>query len=330
MKKFTIGTNRKLIIILNLFLILTLMTVSVYSWFAAHVNNQVDAYEITVESDNAIELSFDNNEWSTALNLANLKTGDGKENVFDKLRLVEVTGDGETFRTPSLTQRTNYAEVNVNGTWSVAQKNSDYLKFKVYMRSKEPLYVYLSSASTAAPISNNLTGENCDNPSSYAMGASSFSKDTIVGALRVSYENSIGNRYIWITNPNYHLNNLVGSSDYSMTVDADNSSFSTGSGEEGSAFSWNNPYIHYYYNNNNVLTQFASDNTLTSLPGISDDNSGAVLVSTLTKDSDSDKYYTGSVEFTVWIEGCDTEARRALVDGKFNLTLIFDSVDIKP
>lgn len=74
-KKLNLRANQKLIIIINLLLIVTLMTVSVYSWFASMVDNRVDAYEIQVESDDALELSFtgEDGTWSGSLNLADLK-----------------------------------------------------------------------------------------------------------------------------------------------------------------------------------------------------------------------------------------------------------------
>lgn len=322
MKRISIRSNRKFIIIVNLFLILTLMVVSVYSWFASHLDNRVDAYDITVESDNALELSFDGVVWGGSLNLADLKSADGSTKVLDSMRFIEVTGDGETFRIPQLTQKNNYAEVNADGTWFTAKPNEDYLEFTVHMRSKDKLNVYLSSASFASPIASVITGASCENSSSYSTGADAFSKDLIVGALRVSFENSANNRYIWIPKPQYHLNNKVGSSSYSMDTNAAEASYSDGTGALGEDFYWNNPYKHYYYNDtDNTTTDYS--NTLTSLT--QDETDSTLLASLNTQVGD---YYTDTVTFRIWVEGCDTEARRALMDGRFNLSLVFDSYGI--
>lgn len=326
MKLTNFKISKKLVIIINLFLITALMTVSVYAWFASMVENRVDVYEITVESDNALELSFDGESWGGSLNLANYKDSNG-DSVMEKIKFVEVDGDGTNFRIPQLTQKTNYAEVNTSADWSTAYANQDYLEFTVLMRSKDKMNVYLSSESVAKAVSSVLTGEGCGNPSTYSTGANSFSKDCIVGALRVSYENAAGTNYIWITNPEFHLNNKVGSPDYSMDAEATFGKYSDGTGAEGNDFYWNDPYKHYYYINQ-TKTTFA--NTLYELPESVNSKPGdSTLVGNLTTTQDSNGYYTDSVTFKVWVEGCDTEARRALVDGIFNLSLVFDTFGVE-
>ncbi len=304
------------------------MTVTVYSWFATQADNRVDIYEIQVESKNALELSFDQKTWSGSLNLADYKV-DGK-NVMDSLKLVEITGDGNTFRVPELEQKTEYAVVKTNGRWEDAKANQDYIDFTVYMRSKDPLNVFLSSDSAAVPTHTVLVGENCENPSSYAKDENAFSKDCIVGALRVSYLNSANTRKIWITNPNFHLTNLMGDSVYTMDTEATATKYTNGSeSTPGNPFYWNNPYHHYYYNasyqiqdmTTNVITELPE--TITEVP-TSADTKIAVLSGT----PDANGYYTGEVTFRIWIEGCDTEARRALVDGSFSLSLVFDAFEI--
>jgi len=329
LKKLNIIKNKKFIIIINLFLITTLMTVSVYAWFATMVNNRVDAYEIVVESDDALELSFTGADgtWSGSLNLADLMKEGTTTSVLDSMKFVEVTGNGETFYSPQLTQKNNYAIVNPDGDWPTSNKNQDYLEFTVKMRSKEALNVYLSSDSIASPASQVVTGADCGNPSSYAAGDDAFSKDLIVGALRVSFENSADYRQIWIPRPEYHLNNEVGSTEYSMTTNAtiNSNPFRSGPVAEGQPYPWNNSYEHYCYDEDKQLVRLTT--AITSLPDtvtvVPSDNS--TLLATLTKSGD---YYVGEATFTIWIEGCDTEARRALVDGKFNISLVFDSFSI--
>ena len=153
MKNLNFIKNKKFIIIINLFLITTLMTVSVYSWFASMVDNRVDAYEIQVESDDSLELSFtgEDGTWAGTLNLADLMLDGTSTSVLDSMKFVEVTGNGETFYSPQLIQKNNYAVVNPSGDWPLSVANQDYLKFTVKMRSKEQLNVYLSSSSNASP-----------------------------------------------------------------------------------------------------------------------------------------------------------------------------------
>lgn len=331
MKLTNLKLNKKLIIIINLFLITALMTVSVYAWFASHVDNRVDAYEITVESDNALELSFDGNSWGGALNLADYKDSND-ESIMKKIKFIEITGDGTeaNFQIPQLSQKTNYAMPNTAVDWSPANLNQDYLVFTVLMRSKDKMSVYLSSASEANPTSSVLKGENCGNPSTYASGAETFSKDCVVGALRVGFTNQAGAKHVWITNPEFHLNNTVGSEVYTMDTDATNSTYSDGTGVEPGNFIWNQPKVHYFYDKNKVLQRnldaiYELPDTVTSNPGIN----STTHIATLDGTPDSNGYYKDSVKFVVWIEGCDTEARRALVDGSFNLSFVFDTYGVE-
>ena len=334
MKKLRFKFNKKLITAVNLFLIFTLMTVSVYSWFASQVNNTVDAYDIEVEANNALELSFDGETWGGTLNLANFE--EGGKNVLDTMKFVEVTGDGETFGIPQLTQKSNYAVIDQTSTnWSDAVANRDYLQFTVYMRSKDPLSVYLGSESAATPSSSVVTGEDCGNKSTakLASGAVPFSKDCVVGALRVSFKDTSNNRYIWITNPNFHLDNKIGKDEHSMVTNATSAKYTHGSNTQavGYDFYWNNPYVHYYstYGDSTGSCKiYDANKTLTSLPDtVNTTPSATTKVATLTKSSSTSEYYEGKTTFTVWIEGCDTEARRALIDGRFNLSLVLDSFE---
>lgn len=324
MKKSEVKSKNKHLIVVNLFLISILMVVGVYAWFASQADNRVDAYDIQVESDNALELSFDQTTWGGTLNLADYKIDN--TNVLDSMKFVEVTGEGTNFQIPQLTQKENYAEVNTSGVWKTATANKDYLQFTVYMRSKDKLNVYLGSGSQATPASSVLTGANCGNPSSYTSGDNAFSKDCIVGALRVAVKDSTdAQKFIWITNPNFHLDNKIGSSDYSMDTKATSTSYSAGTGAVGNYFVWNNPYEHYYHTTSGPVKY--SGTLLTEIP---DTQSGIPTATTtqiaqLTGEPDANGYYTSQATFTVWIEGCDTEARRALVDGKFDLTLAIDS-----
>ena len=128
------------------------------------------------------------------------------------------------------------------------------------------------------------------------------------------------------------MNNKIGSSDYTMDTNAGDTTYADGSSSftEGSDFYWNNPLTHYYYNSSNTLTKLTA-NVLTELPeSVSDKPSGTqTYVATLDGTPDDDGYYTDSVSFKIWIEGCDTEARRALVDGRFNLSLVLDTFGIE-
>ena len=320
----------KMVIAINLFLIFALMTVSVYAWFASQTDNRVDAYEIQIGANSDLELSFDGKQWAGSLDLSDLKNAIGNS-VLDSIKLIDVTSDGNDFRIPQLILKENYAEVNESGSWSTAKANQDYLEFTLQMRSRDKLSVYLSSTSMATPASAVLTGADCGNPTSYATGSNTFSRDCVAGALRVSYENIDDERQIWITNPEFHLNNRIGSAEYTMDTNANATAYANGSatGEVGKDFYWNNPKVHYYYRGN-VLSIFDADKTLYTLPdSVTAEPAGtSTKLAVLDGTVDESGYYYSSTTFRIWIEGCDTEARRALVSGKFNLSLILDTYDV--
>ena len=330
MKNLREKLNDKTIIAINLFLIFVLMTVSVYAWFASQTDNRVDAYEIQIAANSDLELSFDGNKWAGSLNLSDLKNAVGSS-VLDSVKLVDVTSDGNVFRIPQLILKENYAEVNTSGSWITARANRDYIEFNLQMRSRDKLSVYLSSASMATPASAVLTGADCGNPTSYATGSNTFSRDCVVGGLRISFENVDGDRQIWITNPELHLNNKIGSDEYSMDTNAGATSYANGSATEelGKDFFWNNPKVHYYYNGD-VLSTYNADKTFYALPeSVTEEPAGnATKLAVLDGTADANGYYYSKTTFRIWLEGCDTETRRALVSGKFNLSLVLDAYDI--
>lgn len=340
MKNKKIFNSKKTIIIINLLLILALMTGSVYSWFAVNVENRVDVYEIEVEADNALELSFtgEENSWSTFLNVSDLKNDKG-ELVLTNLNFGEITGDGTTFKIPTLSQYGNYALVDksAEANWSDATENVDFLRFKVHLRSEDQLNVFLSSDSAAFPATDNFKGDNVERPASCK--DAKFSKDCIVGALRVAFDDVSSSNdnpnYIWITNPDFHLNNNIGTDDYSMDFDATTKSYTEGLYDSyvdqiiNQPYKWNNPTKHYYYDINKTLKDsVANVKVITELPDTLTNpyTSNAIQIASLTGTKGEDGFYHDDVEFTIWLEGCDTEARRALVGGKFRLSLAFDSI----
>lgn len=343
MKKIKAKSNNKPIILVNLVLIAVLAVVAVYAWFAVNADNNVKMYEIEVHSDNPLQLSFTGGDgtWQDSLNLADLTSGG--VNVLDTMKFINVSSNGQTFKIPALTQYDNYADINTSVAVKDAVANKDYLSFNVFMRSKDPIKVYFSSDSKADPVSATLKGTGSGNPcsSAYASGNNTFSKDCIVGALRVAaLDKSNNKKFVWIPRPDIHLNNAVGSTTYTMTTNAASTTNSAGTGSQGENYKWNNSYEHWYYsggssisnytaavNHKPLYTGFGSNTTIPNSTN-SEPTGTDTLLATLNGTPDANGYYVSNATFNVWIEGCDTEARRALVGGKFNLTIMLDSFNI--
>ena len=330
MKQINRNTKSKLIIIINLVLISVLLVTSVYAWFAINVDNNVKMYDIEVHSDNPLELSFTGKDgtWSSSLDLSQLQRADGT-NVLSTMKFIEVTGDGSTFKIPTLIQYEGYALPDTATVWKDATPNQDYLSFTVHMRSKDPLNIYVSSSSYAEPASDVITGDTCGNKST----AGAFSKDCIVGAVRVSAftgatAESSNLKFVWIPRPDLHLKNNPGETTFEMQTDQ-----TAGSNPATeNTFEWNDSFVHTYYavsGNTKTLSSLTGDDTaLTQLPDSETSTSDKTLVATLSGTPDANGYYTGTATFNVWIEGCDTEARRALANGKFNLAIMLDSYSL--
>lgn len=330
MKQINRNTKSKLIIIINLVLISVLLVTSVYAWFAINVDNNVKMYDIEVHSDNPLELSFTGKDgtWSSSLDLSQLQRADGT-NVLSTMKFIEVTGDGSTFKIPTLIQYEGYALPDTATVWKDAVANQDYLSFTVHMRSKDPLNIYVSSSSYAEPASDVITGDTCGNKST----AGAFSKDCIVGAVRVSAftgatAESSNLKFVWIPRPDLHLKNNPGENTFEMQTDQ-----TAGSNPATeNTFEWNDSFVHTYYavsGNTKTLSSLTGDDTaLTQLPDSETSTSDKTLVATLSGTPDANGYYTGTATFNVWIEGCDTEARRALANGKFNLAIMLDSYSL--
>lgn len=347
MKNKKIKSKNKLLILTNLFLIFVLMVVGVYAWFAAQSDNRADAYDIQVFADNPLEISLDGETWGSNIDLYNFINNNNFE-------FKEVTGNGDPTKmwVPTLKQVQSGVEPGVlyafpdvsdedgnRKEWRTAVANKDYLELKIQMRSLDKLKVYLGSDSKAEPLSTVLTGADAGNPceTEYASGDSTFSKDCIVGALRVGYQSTaVGNkRVVWIPRSDIHLSNDIGTSKYTLEVKDDFSDLTQGNQfrmEEGLPYHWNYPDKHYrYVINQNLNSWYIINSGVTftkSLPDtvdtIGDVNSEIAFLDT-EKTYDGVKYYYTEATIAIWIEGCDTEARRALSGGKFNLTLALDS-----
>lgn len=294
------NSKKKKLIVANSILIFLLITGTVFAWFAVNYNNEVDYNEVTVRSDSALELSIDGGQ--TWHNIINLQDYDG----FKDVTYIDITGTGDgNFKRPALDQFPDYAVVSDTGEMSEPGEN-DYAHFTLMMRSKDTLDVYLGDGSKVIPSvgmdSNALWGTSAQNKSSYG----NFSKDIVSGAIRISSVDAGGERiFTWIPRPEFFV-------DTTQKIYGEENVFIDKTDGES--------YKHYYLNSEKQKTE------LTSKVIKGDINAGKqqVLCSLTSKTGD---YYTNQVDFYIWLEGTDNEARRAFVDGKFNVNLNIMSAD---
>lgn len=326
MKK-TNAPNRRMgrMIAKNLIILLTLVIVAfvgMWAWFTNRTQADANGLEVRCEAPDGVEIAVvehdadppEDSEYSTSIVLDD-------KGILSKLLFTEITGDGVTFYRPALFQQNGYARPRKDTDWREAVPGEDYICFDLYMRTKSPKNIYLSSTSSFLPNASKLswdstyTPSGSDNASTYG----DFSRDALVGASRASvvgYDSSskkyTDNRLLWITRP-----------DICLMQDGENYSLITKITEENDQYG---SHSHYYWTSDKVqstvedavpsvldLTRntvtLGQNIQITSFDSVKD---GAVY---------EDGYWYVHVVYNTWIEGEDSEARLALSDGKFKINL---------
>lgn len=316
------GKNHKIkhkVLLKNLILIVvlavTVFAVS-WAWFINSEKGKISGMQVSLYAGQNLEISLDQNEYKHSLDLKKDST------ILDDLDLLDLTGDGKTFHRPYLEQSGNQAEVKPDKEWTAGVVNKEYISFDLYFRSDSPVDVYLGKESVVLPSvgMENLIwkqGETqvyAKNPSSYGP----FSRDCIIGATRLSVLSEAGDagdvRFIWLPHPQIYLD--ARGADWKVLDNVIDQSLNT--------------YHHQYYNENKVFVpnlDNTNPNMVTAL--LADKNNkpeyDTTKIAALSGTPDADGYYYSSVKINIWIEGCDAEARRALLDGIFEVDLDFVS-----
>lgn len=327
--------RRKKLIIANLLLLTFLVAGFAYAWFAANYGSSVDGDEVEVVADSALEISFTgiDGSWKNYLNLDKTKGGIVD---FTNLEFRDITGSGAgSFLRPVLTQEAANAKVDKTQSWTSPEAGKDYIDFTLYMRSADPLNVYLGDGSRVEPKAEVLTGlteANADVNRKSAYG--NFSKDLVAGAVRISaVDSSSTHKFTWIPRPNIYLN--LGAE----APKPDNKTYDdliSISAAANVTYINGSPYVHTYYDSSTAVstTQLSQDLTVTGNI-IKDDNDSSrdtfiankdkLLLASL--DTKTNGYYQDTVRIRIWLEGCDNEARRVFVGGKFKVTLSLTAED---
>ena len=272
---------------------------------------------------------------------------------------IDITGDGVNLVRPNM----EYGNWKINtGTddYSVAEANTQYISFDIIVRSKSISMLSLGPQSYAVgdcekdnhdedlPDGSLLTGASVTRKSDYG----NFSKDAIVGAVRVAFigfvddgnitadslmgglqDDKLANTpsLLWVPRPDLYLNNNGHDQDvtgWSLVtgVDSEDTFNLQSSAMNDSAYT---TYRHQQYNvfngtrsvgtNSNsyvhVSSKDASDNCYRF-----NDNVSLFAIEypkTVVENNQNVTYYYGKIRVRIWVEGTDTESRRALAGGKF-------------
>lgn len=316
-KLVKIKRDTKSLVMKNLIVMAVLIIIAltgVISWFTNKTEATADGINVTCETPKGLKIAVvrhgeeapdvnDDTQWSEG----EITLTDDKYPFLKEQSIIEITSDGTDFYKPKLTQENGKAKPDTSSEWDVADKDS-YLSIDVYMKTGEDHVVNLNSGTEISPISTTLTGEQSGNKSDDG----DFSKDCIVGAVRLSTVNSTDStiKNLWIPAPQIHYDSDK------KEVTLDNTSGDT--------------FKHKYWKvakNPDGKTGMPQGTTPVEYEGvITNTNDNFKLgknckFAELTKKQPSDKYATGMTTVNIWVDGEDDEARFAMVGGNFKATI---------
>lgn len=347
-EQFISKENKKRILLcVNALLMVVLIVVATYAWFSRNTVDDVNVNEIAFQGSSDLEVSLDDTYYAFSQtlsfesgSLAQDITGDGLPSTFSRPTITD-SKNNSTISVP--TSDTSKWNTNISGTDKKGQ-SADYKIKKIYFRSKKAMNVYLGDGSQvlgAAEVNNKKlvgTSEEVGNKSTVkgvtgGTGEVSVSKDCIVGATRFAFLNAgkTDVKCLWIPRPNIFYETYPNGGDIAKTIHGGTSSsdLSTSYNIKSSVQAYPNSKTHYYYKSDGTIANAAkviagNDNLSTTSGG----KTGFELVE-LTKASENDTYYKGSINVVIWVEGCDAEARQAFAGGKFGATLRFVGIEKK-
>ena len=258
----------------------------------------------------------------------------------DGLFMSEVTGDGSSFKIPKLMQYNQVAYVDTTQAFEDAVANDNYMSFDLYFRSKNSYSVALLHNSSIEPVN----GSSLNGQHDYTGDANEADmKPAAIGAVRMSVLNCEANKereLLWIPAPNVWYDGINDHLYTGLTADGiGNYSFS-GKGSayyngSGLALTNEGTTAHAFYSANNeqrsvwTVNDSPTHNVRASTAGdyqLGSSSNDDIAVVTL-QNNDSNGYFYGRIRINLWIEGEDAEARLRFVNGKFNLSLIFDIIE---
>lgn len=222
-----------------------------------------------------------------------------------ELSIREVTGDGmllagnsksvKLYR-PKLTQAGSSVAVVESEPMTLAEPNIDYITFDLYVRSLSKTSLTLDGETTIYPNDTGLSAVN-----------EGFPKDAVTGAVRCTVTGTESGNLTWIPAPNIFYDEAA-SLLYTNRASGDS-------------------YKHTYdYWTGSRVAQRSATNVIANndLNNLYTLGESKPLV-TLAKNSTSGEYNVGMVNFNIWVEGEDAEARGLFSGGQFNVRLVIST-----
>lgn len=274
-------------------------------------------------------------QYTKNLNLRDVITADGEHyDVLADFSPVDITGDGVTLVRPSMTDKNKDID-RTGSTFTTVSPNKEYICFDMYFRSDEECMVFLDKGSFVKGAIEETPGDgNLVNTELLAGGGGrkakegNFSKDAVVGAVRIAFVNYEGfvegddpdNRkdkaeLLWLPRPDIHLNTTTTNTGWTLSTNVQPEQIYDYYGATDKLIGFPaDTYTHHYYSygtadDGQQLGDVNYDKTVT-------DTKRLPICEVKEKIGD---FYYGKTQVNIWIEGCDAEARRAVSGGQFQI-----------
>lgn len=294
---------------------LSVFVVGAWSWFNDSSNADSDSINMTLSTIESLEVSVNNSEFSTHINLSD------DTDILENLNMRDVTGFNSGFLIPKFKNDIGISDLDLLATWDNAVPNQHYISLTLVFRTEKQSDIYVASGTKVLTYCEkqgaSLSGADAVNKSDFG----DFSRDAIVGALRMNAFDSAGAyKFLWIPRPDIYLQASADHQRYQL-----NTNLSLSEQHEKETL------IHTCYNTNINKAPYECDeskNVITSESAFTanayDDASGNPITKIATTSMrDGDYYVSQPVTFNIWLEGCDAEALRALSGGKYEIALNF-------
>lgn len=274
------------------------------------------------------------------LNLRDIITYDNVHyDVLSDFSPIDITGDGVTLVRPSMANKNKDIDRNSN-TFTLVTENKEYISFDLYFRANEPCKVALDERAFAKGIVETEPGDGSLITSTERKAdEGNFSKDCVVGAVRVSFVNY--NRFyegedkanllneaefVWLPRPDIHLNSTDNYSTNPWTLSTgltpDNTIVDYYGASDRFIGSPADTFTHHFYTYqyDESMQKYVGEDRNYDRSKTVTDPVGKVICDV---NYNNGGFYYGKTRVNIWIEGCDAEARRAISGGQFQVNFDF-------
>jgi len=307
--------NRKVIMALILVFMLGIsLTSLVVAWFINQQETRIEDFSFLSAEATGFRLSLDSTEFDTKVEM----------DIPDNLSLTPVSGNGQTLYLPYVQQGMNVEDSSTR--WTLVNYSSSdedinaFFKQTIYFRAVKPGWVKLKNIDispmeqTSSEIESDISRPISDTLF-YRVDHTNgwFSKDYIVAATRVLIksgdEGETGVKNILFIPKDKWMVNLQ-KDGRSVLVSADEDAESVKL-EDCKFYAGSQIGLYSELSNTSIIkeSKFTSDQPISRL-SYSHTEGGI-------------KYYEGSIDVYLWIEGFDNEAISALADGRMSFNMEF-------